>query len=77
MSNWIRPPMFLAAAVTAVALAPVAQAAPTAPTCTSAGATSTLCQSAGNAQLVATPPEVDYQAQYPFFGTYGLLFHHG
>lgn len=80
MSNRIR----IAAAVAvgtgaiAIAVAPMAQAAPTGPTCTSAGETSTLCQSDGNAQITATPPAVNYQAQYPFFGSYGgLLFHHG
>ncbi|AKS30572.1 hypothetical protein [Mycolicibacterium goodii] len=60
----------------AVALAPAAQAAPTGPTCTAQG-NSTLCQSEGNAQVTANPPAVDYQAQYPFFGGYALLFHHG
>lgn len=67
----------LGAAALAITLAPAAQAAPNGPTCTSAGATSTLCQTDGNAQFTATPPAVDYQAQYPFFGGYGLLFHHG
>jgi hypothetical protein len=64
------------ASVTAIALAPVAEAAPTGPSCTATG-TATLCQSAGNAQFSATPPPVDYQAPYPFFGGYGLFFHHG
>lgn len=60
----------------AVGMAPAAQAAPTGPTCTAQG-NSTLCQSEGNAQVTANPPAVDYQAQYPFFGGYALLFHHG
>lgn len=60
------------ASVAAIAVAPVAQAAPS---CMSTG-TADVCQSAGNAQISATPPPVDYQAQYPFFGGYGLLFHH-
>ncbi|MGV9798265.1 hypothetical protein ACWDTP_09405 [Mycobacterium sp. NPDC003449] len=81
MSNRIRISTALAAGAVASALvvAPVAEAAPTGPECTSAGETSTLCQSEGNAQITATPPAVDYQAQYPFFGAYGggLLFHHG
>lgn len=64
------------ASVAAIAVAPIAQAAPTGPICTSTG-TATQCQSAGNAQISATPPPVNYQAQYPFFGAYGLLFHHG
>ena len=64
------------ASVAAIVVAPTAQAAPTGPICTSTG-TVTQCQSAGNAQISATPPPVNYQAQYPFFGQYGLLFHHG
>jgi hypothetical protein len=67
------PPLLVAAAsAAAIAVAPLAEAAPI---CTSTGAAS-LCQSAGNAQITATPPPVDYQAQYPFFGD-ALLFHHG
>jgi hypothetical protein len=61
------------ASTVAIAVAPLAEAAPT---CTSTSSAS-LCQTDGNAQVVATPPPVDYQAQYPFFGGYGLLFHHG
>jgi hypothetical protein len=64
------------AGVAAIAVAPVAQAAPSGPSCVSTG-TASVCQTAGNAQISATPPPVDYQAQYPFFGGYGLLFHHG
>jgi hypothetical protein len=68
------PPLLVAGATAvAIAVAPLAEAAPT---CTSSGSAS-LCQTEGNAQVVATPPPVDYQAQYPFFGGYGLLFHHG
>jgi hypothetical protein len=67
------PPLLVAAAsAAAIAVAPLAEAAPI---CTSTGAAS-LCQSAGNAQITATPPPIDYQAQYPFFGD-ALLFHHG
>ena len=67
------PPLLVAAAsAAAIAVAPLAEAAPI---CTSTGAAS-LCQSAGNAQLTATPPPVDYQAQDPFFGN-ALIFHHG
>lgn len=60
------------ASAVAIAAAPLAEAAPV---CTSSGAAS-LCQTAGNAQVVATPPPIDYQAQYPFFGDV-LIFHHG
>ena len=71
MRNFI--PALVVAGASAIAVAPLAEAAPA---CTSSGSAS-LCQSDGNAQLTATPPPVDYQAQYPFFGGYGLLFHHG
>lgn len=64
------------ASAVAIALAPLAAAAPTGPVCTSTG-NATQCQTQGNAQITATPPYVDYGAQYPFFGGYGLIFHHG
>ncbi|WP_197374898.1 hypothetical protein [Mycolicibacterium baixiangningiae] len=54
-----------------VVAAPLANAAPSGPTC-SATALSTLCQSPGNAQVVARPPVVDYQAQLPYYGGYGF-----
>jgi hypothetical protein len=67
------PPLLVAgASAVAIAVAPLAEAAPT---CTSSGAAS-LCQTEGNAQVVATPPPIDYQVQYPFFGNV-LIFHHG
>jgi hypothetical protein len=75
--NVIAPLLVAGASAVAIAVAPLANAAPTGPVCTSTGANSTLCQSNGNAQVSATPPAVNYQAQYPFFGPYGLLFHHG
>jgi hypothetical protein len=75
--NFVPPLLLAGVSAVAIAVAPLAAAAPTGPSCTSTGANSTLCQTAGNAQLTATPPPVDYQAQYPFFGGYGLLFHHG
>jgi hypothetical protein len=67
------PPLLLAAAsAAAIAVAPLAEAAPS---CTSTGLAS-VCESAGNAQVSVTPPPVNYQAQYPFFGDV-LIFHHG
>ena len=67
------PPLLIAgASAAAIAVAPLAQAAPN---CTSTGLAS-VCESAGNAQISATPPPVDYQDQDPFFGDV-LLFHHG
>ncbi|BCI54151.1 hypothetical protein NIIDNTM18_34290 [Mycolicibacterium litorale] len=55
----------------ALCAAPSAHAAPSGPTC-SATALSTLCQRPGNAQIVSTPPVVDYQAQLPYFGGFGF-----
>jgi hypothetical protein len=67
------PPLLVAgASAIAIAVAPLAEAAPS---CTSTG-TASVCESEGNAQISATPPPIDYQAQYPFFGDV-LLFHHG
>ena len=67
------PPLVLSgASAVAIAAAPRAEAAPT---CTSTG-TASICESDGNAQVSATPPPIDYQAQYPFFGN-ALIFHHG
>jgi hypothetical protein len=36
----------------------------------------TICQTDGNAQVSGSPPWVDYQSRYPFFGYNELLFHH-
>jgi hypothetical protein len=67
------PPLLVAgASALAIVVAPLAEAAPS---CMSTG-TASVCQSEGNAQITATPPPVDYQVQYPFFGNV-LLFHHG
>jgi hypothetical protein len=70
--NFIPALVVAGASAVAIVVAPLAEAAPV---CTSSGSAS-LCQSKGNAQLTATPPPVDYQNQYPFFGNV-LLFHHG
>lgn len=69
--NLVPPLLIAGASAVAIAVAPLAEAAPT---CTSTGLAS-VCESDGNAQISATPPPVDYQAQYPFFGDL-LLFHH-
>ena len=67
--------LFAATAAASIAVAPAAFAAPT---CTAVSSSSTQCESPGNAQITATPPYVNYQSQYPFFGEGGLLlFHHG
>lgn len=70
--NFVPPLLIAGASAVAIAVAPLAEAAPT---CTSTGLAS-VCESDGNAQISATPPPVDYQVQYPFFGDL-LLFHHG
>jgi hypothetical protein len=72
------PPLLLGGVATAIAVAPLAAAAPSGPTCTSTGAVS-ICQRNGHVGVTATHPPVNYQSQYPFFGPYpyGLLFHHG
>lgn len=70
--NFIPPLLVAGASTAAIAVAPLAEAAPA---CTFTG-TASVCQSNGNAQVSATPPSVDYQAQYPFDGNV-LLFHHG
>jgi hypothetical protein len=70
--NFIPPLLVAGASAVAIVVAPLADAAPV---CTSSGSAS-LCQTDGNAQLTATPPPVDYQSQYPFFGNV-LIFHHG
>lgn len=63
------------AAAAAVALAPMASAAPTGQTCTYVGAQTTQCQSPGNVQINSDQP-VTYPFAYPFYGN-TLLFHHG
>jgi hypothetical protein len=73
--TFVAPLLLAAAGAVAIAVAPMADAAMTAPECTNSGNAS-ICQTEGNAQVSATPPAVDYQAQYPFSDDGGLLFHH-
>jgi hypothetical protein len=69
------PPMLLAvAAAASIASAP---AAPAAQSCTYPSANSSLCQTPGNVQIVNSPPSVDYNPQFPYFGGGLLIFHHG
>jgi hypothetical protein len=75
--NFVASLLLPAASAAAITVAPLAEAAPSGPTCTATGANSTLCQTNGSAQVSAAPPPVNYQVQYPFFGPYGLIFHHG
>jgi hypothetical protein len=70
--SFIAPMLMAGASAAAIAVAPLAQAAQS---CTSTGLAN-VCQTEGNAQVSATPPSVDYQSQYPFFGDV-LIFHHG
>ncbi|BBW99391.1 hypothetical protein BST36_12045 [Mycolicibacterium moriokaense] len=71
----------LAAAASAIGLAPIAAAAPMGPQTVNTGG-ATVVQSPGNAQVTVAPSDAALQAgqlQYPFFG-YGLpalAFHHG
>jgi hypothetical protein len=72
---FVAPLLLAAAGAAAIAVAPLADAAPTAPACTFTG-NSSLCETEGNAQVSALPPTVAYQPQYPIYGYDGLLFHH-
>ena len=69
------PPMLLAvAAAASIATAPAALAEQS---CTYLSANSTVCQTPGNAQIVNSPPPVQYAPQFPYFGGNVLIFHHG
>ncbi|MCV7413767.1 hypothetical protein [Mycolicibacterium litorale] len=70
-SKLIRTSVVSVGVAMSIAAAPIAHAAPSGPTC-SATELSTLCQSPGNAQIVSTPPPVDYQAQLPYYGGFGF-----
>ena len=61
-----------AAVAAAIAGAPLAAAEPNQPeeSCTTAGASSTVCQTPGNVEINDAPPPVDY---YPYGGGAGLL----
>jgi hypothetical protein len=75
--GFIAPVLFAAAAAGSIAFAPSALAETTGPTCTTLSSSSTQCQTPGNVQLTATPPYVNYQQQYPYFGDLVILNHHG
>ena len=70
--KYLTPLLAAGAAAAAIAVAPSAAAAP-APVQQSCNGSSleTVCQSPGNVQLTASPPYVEYNAQYPFYGYYG------
>jgi hypothetical protein len=73
--TFVAPLLLAAGGAAAIAIAPLAQADATPPPCSFTGNAS-VCQTEGNAQVSALPPTIDYQAQYPFGGYGGLLFHH-
>ena len=60
------------AVAAAIAGAPLAAAEPNQPeeSCETAGPSSTVCQTPGNAEINDAPPPVDY---YPYGGEAGLL----
>ena len=68
---------FLCAGTAALALfaAPVAAAAPHLD-CVYQGTGNSQCESPGNAQLTATPPDVSYPEQYPFLLDGPVVIHH-
>lgn len=76
-SPWIVRLVAAAAAATiiAVSTAEPAFAADNSQSCTSVGASATMCQSPGNVQLDDAPP-VPQASQYPLWAGL-LLFHHG
>ena len=68
----------MAATAAAIALAPIAGAAPTGTTTTNTGG-ATVVQWPGNAQIIATPGPAAVEAgqlQYPFWGFGPLELHH-
>jgi hypothetical protein len=69
----LAPTLLAVAAAASIVSAPSALAEQS---CTSLSANSTVCQSRGNAQIVSSPPPVQYAPQYPFFGTNVIILHH-
>jgi hypothetical protein len=71
--NYIAPLLAAGAVAVAIAAAPIAAAAPTAPddttqtqqSCANLGGTQTVCQAPGNVQVNDAPPQVDY---FPYAG---------
>jgi hypothetical protein len=71
--NHIAPLLAAGAAAVAIAAAPIATAAPTAPgdpaqvqqSCAALGGTQSECQTPGNVQVYDAPPQVDY---FPYAG---------
>jgi hypothetical protein len=71
----------LAAGVSAaaIAMAPVAAAAPSGPTCVKLTRTASQCEPVSNRHNRVTRPEVSHQTQHPFYGSvgpFGVIRHH-
>jgi hypothetical protein len=71
--RYLAPTLLAVAAAASIAAAPTALAEQS---CTYPSANSTVCQSRGNAQIVSSPPPVQYAPQYPFFGDNVIILHH-
>jgi hypothetical protein len=72
--RYLPPMLFAAAAAASIVTAPAALAEPS---CTYTSANSTVCQNPGNAQIVTSPPPVQYNPRFPYFGGGLLIFNHG
>jgi hypothetical protein len=69
--RYLTPTLLAVAAAASIAAAPSALAEQS---CNYLSANSTVCQSPGNAQVVSSPPPVQYP-QYPFFGSNVIILH--
>lgn len=69
-------PLLAAGVVAAIATSPIAAAADDPHlTCTYQSQGNSTCETAGNAQLSASPQTIPYPTLYPFLLDGGLLFH--
>jgi len=71
--RYLAPTLLAVAAAASIVAAPSALAEQS---CTYPSAYSTVCQSPGNAQIVSSPPPVQYAPQYPFFGNSVIILNH-
>ena len=71
--RYLTPTLLAVAAAASIAAAPSALAEQS---CTYLSSNSTVCQSPGNAQIVNSPPTVQYGQQYPFFGDNLIILRH-
>lgn len=71
----VAPLLCAGAAALAVSAAPVA-AADAHLECVYQGTGTSQCESPGNAQLTATPPDVSYPDEYPFLLDGPIVIHH-